>query len=640
MSDLELSWEVNSLSNKNKKLIKLSVLLQAAMMVSCKTTNNMDSVSNSSIVVTSSGQIISSPESSIPNKWIDCKVIEIPELAEPVGLKELYRVGDTISFSVNNATGFSLIVTINDKVLLSDKNGMYNYTIPIESNTLIIRIKEDKVNIQPEIICYPEEYREKVSVSYDNKSLTPNSSVTFTFSKDTAYSIEKVLLNGVKIKLNNDSYFYIIPEEERKLKLEIYLIKEPDIISLNIDSNEPLSKNYTISGNKKTYTVNEKAVINVKPDDFYMIEKVLLNGEILSPSKTTTDLGNTYEFIITATSSSESTFYIYTKPKKPIIRGKVSIIEKEGDTLGSTLDSSRRIPGLHLKLIDTTINSVICDKINIDFDNGGSFISYVNEYNNNYYSDHLYSLELYKPEGDTYEFVYSLNGITLDYDDSKYVISFIIPFIEGKKVDLSYIGEKSLPNVPLTVEKNERTKTIDDGNQVMLYEKRNSITVITTLKYDGRIVDDNDEVIKTFSSTPSKIDFKFSMILEDFLKKQSDYTITIHHDKELSKYIVNQYLPDNQTADSDVDDIYIKALKEGTLQFIFNRTYNPNETLAYTYNGALAIKNTSYRFNLPTMRSKKSVTYIGSRFETDNTFTDDVNKGSFTVLEYKVNCQD
>ena len=89
MSDLELSWEVNSLSNKNKKLIKLSVLLQAAMMVSCKTTNNMDSVSNSSIVVTSSGQIISSPESSIPNKWIDCKVIEIPELAEPVGLKEL-----------------------------------------------------------------------------------------------------------------------------------------------------------------------------------------------------------------------------------------------------------------------------------------------------------------------------------------------------------------------------------------------------------------------------------------------------------------------------------------------------------------------------------------------------------------------
>ncbi len=137
--------------------------------------------------------------------------------------------------------------------------------------------------------------------------------LTFTVVPKTGYKIDKVLMNGQRISLNQTNSFtlsYILQD----MTIEVY----ESILTFNIN----IAYGYggvTSSNNFDTANYGENKVYNILPDDGYEIESIVVNGQEIEISDNTLELQNitsdmsvviTFKPIQTGLSESELTIVI------------------------------------------------------------------------------------------------------------------------------------------------------------------------------------------------------------------------------------------------------------------------------------------------------------------------------------------
>lgn len=612
---------------KNKQFKSFGLLLSLISLSISSCSSNIDtssSTNNSSILVSSDGTFISSiPQSSISKIYVESKVLSKPNNTEIIDLKATYLTGDWMDFSINNSTGHDLIVTINNEVIEPNENNRYRYQVKNSDYSLIINVKEDIVVITPEITFTPEEYSKFVTVQFLNE-IKHNETTLIQFSKNTGYEITNIKINNnptnYVTRLESDRLEFYIDNDLIELKIQITVAKSENAnVQLVIDSKG--QDTYSITGNKNFYKINEQITFIITPAEYYKVDSVLLNGEKIDSTSSSSSSTKTYSF--TAKAVDVMTIVVNTSPKAPIIKGDIMIYKN------NIPSSINKVPGMFVRITNTRTQQSF--QTLIDFTKGSKYILYIDN-NNGQYTTDSYSVQLYIPDGISAKPVtiaQTINGLSFD----NFIHNIAIP----ENVDLTYFGEYTLP-YKYTITKSN--KVIDDGNNVMISNLRENVSVSFNIKYTGKIVD-GDNVIHNFNSnTQAQSDFSFTFTLKDAYYNKSNYLLKFYHNRVNGNYYLTHNLQqDEGTADVVLNDNFIKALQAGNLTLEFTRTYENNK---YVYNLYYYLKGESKNENdkLISISRDTTVTFIGSELEYDDSFPSEENKGNFEISSYKIYCQD
>lgn len=612
---------------KNKHFKSFGLLLSLISLSISSCSNNIDtsSTSNSSILVSSNGTLISSiPQSSVSKIYVESRVLSKPNNTEIIDLKATYLTGDWMDFSINNSTGYDLIVTINNEVIEPNENNRYRYQVKNTDYSLIINVKEDIVVITPEITFTPDEYSKFVTVQFLNE-IKHNETTLIQFSKNTGYEITNIKINNnptnYVTRLESDRLEFYIDNDLTELKIQITVAKSENAnVQLVIDSKG--QDTYSITGNKNFYKINEQITFMITPVDYYKVDSVLLNGEEIDSTSSSSSITKTYSF--TAKAVDVMTIVVNTSPKAPIIKGDILIYKN------NIPSSINKVPGMFVLIINTRTKEKF--QTLVDFTKGSKYILSIDSNNGQYTTDN-YSIQLYIPDGTSSKAVtiaQTINGLSFD----NFIHNIAIP----ENADLTYFGEYTLPNQPFTITKTN--KVIDDGNNVMISNLRKNVSVLFNIKYTGKIVDGDDVIHNFNSNTQAQSDFSFTFSLKDAYYNRSNYLLKFYHNRVNGNYYLTHNLQqDEGTADVILSDKFIKALQTGNLTLEFTRTYENNK---FVYNLYYYLKSESKNENdkLISISRDSTVTFIGSELEYDDSFPSNENKGNFEISSYKIYCQD
>ena len=613
---------------KNKHFKSFGLLLSLISLSISSCSNNIDYssvTSNSSILVSSDGTLISSiPQSSVSKIYVESRVLSKPNNTEIIDLKATYLTGDWMDFSINNSTGNDLIVTINNDVIEPNENNRYRYQVKNTDYSLIINVREDIVIISPVITFTPEEYSKYVTVQFLNE-IKHNETTLIQFSKNTGYEITNIKINNnptnYVTRLESDRLEFYIDNDLTELKIQITVAKSENAnVQLVIESKG--QDTYSITGNKNFYKINEQITFMITPAEYYKVDSVLLNGEEIDSTSSTSSITKTYSF--TAKAVDVMTIVVNTSPKAPIIKGDILIYKN------NIPSSINKVPGMLVLVTNARTKEKF--QTLVDFTKGSKYILSIDK-NNGQYTTDSYSIQLYIPDGTSSKAItiaQTINSLSFD----NYIHNIAIP----ENADLTYFGEYTLPNSPFTI--NKSNKIIDDGNNVMISNLRKNVSVLFNIKYTGKIVD-GDNVIHNFNSnTQAQSDFSFTFSLKDAYYNRSNYLLKFYHNRVNGNYYLTHNLQqDEGTADVILSDKFIKALQTGNLTLEFTRTYENNK---YVYNLYYYLKGESKNENdkLISISRDTTVTFIGSELEYDDSFPNIENKGEFEISSYKIYCQD
>lgn len=612
---------------KNKHFNSFGLLLSiiSLSISSCSNATEIpSSTSNSSILVSSDGTFISSiPQSSVSKVYVESRVLSKPNNTEIIDLKATYLTGDWMDFSINNSTGHELIVTINNEVIEPNENNRYRYQVKNNDYSLIINVKEDITIISPVVKFTPEVYSSYVNVQFLNE-IKHNETALIQFSKTPGYEITNIKINNYLTnyvtRLESDRLSLPIDNDLTELIIEITVTKSENAnIRLEIDSQS--QDTYSIIGKKDYYKINEQVQFTITPNDYYKIDSVTLNGEILNSTSPTSSDSKLYSFIVKPVEI--MTLVIKTSPKMPIVKGNIIMYKNNVPT------AINKVPGMYVLITNERTNQKFTSLV--DFSKGSSFITAIDN-NNGQYSQDSYSIQLYIPNGLSSTSV-TVEQPGLHFSTNDYSFLITIP----DNTDLTYFGEYPLTS-PIRITKSN--KVIDDGNNVMISSERKNVKVSFDIKYTGKIVN-GDSVIHNFgSNTQTQRDFSFTFSLKDGYYYRNDYLLTFYHNRANGNYYLTHKLQqDEGTVDVLINDTFIKALQTGDLSLEFTRTYENNK---YVYNLYYYVKGQQRDDNnkLFSITRDTTVTFIGSELEYEDSFPGLENKGDFEISSYKIYCQD
>lgn len=209
------------------------------------------------------------------------------------GLKENYKIGETLAFTVSVDDGYKLVgVMVNGSTVAADGAGNYSYEITADVSAINIVVTTQTVasaGIVPQISA------ENASVEgiESGRAYASGETVEFTVSPSRGYRVVKVTLNGEEIVAVESGYSYTVQDSDTA----IVIIVQTELISLETSVTVTPEGSAEVGGYELTYGIDDAVTFTVTANAGYEITRVTVNGYDVTASD------NVYSYTVKDTDS-------------------------------------------------------------------------------------------------------------------------------------------------------------------------------------------------------------------------------------------------------------------------------------------------------------------------------------------------
>lgn len=209
------------------------------------------------------------------------------------GLKENYKIGETIAFTVSVDDGYKLVgVMVNGSTVAADGEGNYSYEITADVSAINIVVTTQTVasaGIVPQISA------ENASVEgiESGRAYASGETVEFTVSPSRGYRVVKVTLNGEEIVAGGSGYSYTVQDSDTA----IVIVVQTELISLETAVTVTPEGSAEVSGYELSYGIDDAVTFIVEANAGYEITRVTVNGYDVTASD------NVYSYTVKDTDS-------------------------------------------------------------------------------------------------------------------------------------------------------------------------------------------------------------------------------------------------------------------------------------------------------------------------------------------------
>lgn len=209
------------------------------------------------------------------------------------GLKENYKIGETLAFTVSVDDGYKLVgVMVNDSPVAADGEGNYSYEITADVSAINIVVTTQTVasaGIVPQISA------ENASVEgiESGRAYASGETVEFTVSPSRGYRVVKVTLNGEEIVAGGSGYSYTVQDSDTA----IVIVVQTELISLETSVTVTPEGSAEVGGYELAYGIDDAVTFTVTANAGYEITRVTVNGYDVTASD------NVYSYTVKDTDS-------------------------------------------------------------------------------------------------------------------------------------------------------------------------------------------------------------------------------------------------------------------------------------------------------------------------------------------------
>lgn len=209
------------------------------------------------------------------------------------GLKENYKIGETLAFTVSVDDGYKLVgVMVNGSTVAADGAGNYSYEIMADVSAINIVVTTQTVasaGIVPQISA------ENASVEgiESGRAYASGETVEFTVSPSRGYRVVKVTLNGEEIVAGESGYSYTVQDSDTA----IVIIVQTELISLETSVTVTPEGSAEVGGYELAYGIDDAVTFTVTANAGYEITRVTVNGYDVTASD------NVYSYTVKDTDS-------------------------------------------------------------------------------------------------------------------------------------------------------------------------------------------------------------------------------------------------------------------------------------------------------------------------------------------------
>lgn len=209
------------------------------------------------------------------------------------GLKESYKIGETLAFTVSVDDGYKLVgVMVNGSTVAADGEGNYSYEITADVSAINIVVTTQTVasaGIVPQVSA------ENASVEgiESGRAYASGETVEFTVSPSRGYRVVKVTLNGEEIVAGESGYSYTVQDSDTA----IVIVVQTELISLETSVTVTPEGSAEVGGYELTYGIDDAVTFTVTANAGYEITRVTVNGYDVTASD------NVYSYTVKDTDS-------------------------------------------------------------------------------------------------------------------------------------------------------------------------------------------------------------------------------------------------------------------------------------------------------------------------------------------------
>ena len=187
------------------------------------------------------------------------------------GLKESYKIGEKLAFTVTVDDGYKLVgVMVNGLPVAADGEGNYSYEITADVSAINIVVTTQTVasaGIVPQVSA------ENASVEgiESGRAYASGETVEFTVTPESGYSVVKVTVNGEEVTATAGTYSFLVSENTSQIAI---VVETAEILIVP----HVQAQNAAVNGLKESYKIGEKLAFTVTVDDGYKLVGVMVNG--------------------------------------------------------------------------------------------------------------------------------------------------------------------------------------------------------------------------------------------------------------------------------------------------------------------------------------------------------------------------
>lgn len=209
------------------------------------------------------------------------------------GLKENYKIGETLAFTVSVDDGYKLVgVMVNGLPVAADGEGNYSYEITADVSAINIVVTTQTVASAGLV---PQVSAENASVEgiESGRAYASGETVEFTVSPSRGYRVVKVTLNGEEIVAGESGYSYTVQDSDTA----IVIVVQTELISLETAVTVTPEGSAEVSGYELSYGIDDAVTFTVTANAGYEITRVTVNGYDVTASD------NVYSYTVKDTDS-------------------------------------------------------------------------------------------------------------------------------------------------------------------------------------------------------------------------------------------------------------------------------------------------------------------------------------------------
>lgn len=209
------------------------------------------------------------------------------------GLKQNYKIGETLAFTVTVDDGYKLVgVMVNGSTVAADGAGNYSYEITADVSAINIVVTTQTVasaGIVPQVSA------ENASVEgiESGRAYASGETVEFTVRPSRGYRVVKVTLNGEEIVAGESGYSYTVQDSDTA----IVIIVQTELISLETSVTVTPEGSAEVGGYELAYGIDDAVTFTVTANAGYEITRVTVNGYDVTASD------NVYSYTVKDTDS-------------------------------------------------------------------------------------------------------------------------------------------------------------------------------------------------------------------------------------------------------------------------------------------------------------------------------------------------
>ena len=209
------------------------------------------------------------------------------------GLKESYKIGETLAFTVTVDDGYKLVgVMVNGSPVAADGEGNYSYEITADVSAINIVVTTQTVASAGLV---PQVSAENASVEgiESDRAYASGETVEFAVSPSRGYRVVKVTLNGKEIVAGESGYSYTVQDSDTA----IVIVVQTELISLETSVTVTPEGSAEVGGYELAYGIDDAVTFTVTANAGYEITRVTVNGYDVTASD------NVYSYIVKDTDS-------------------------------------------------------------------------------------------------------------------------------------------------------------------------------------------------------------------------------------------------------------------------------------------------------------------------------------------------